>query len=320
MSSNYEIYRVPIRLETILVSDNIEPNVIDPVIEQLVRIQQLTGHSRFTIFTDWVEFIFTALQRNDQCYLDRIGSYRSDFDEETTHDVMAAYAGAFGELLVAIETTGDEVLGAVYEHWGLTSKDFGQHFTPHSLAHTMATMMMPDESDIREATLDDPLRILDPASGSGRLLVAAARQLATLDPEPPAVYTAIDIDRTCAQMTAINFALFGVPGWVIHGDALTLEIMNSWRILLGGAENDGVIQECDLMDVPVPGAAQAAEESRMNNAEVDQVSRDVDDSSVSEPPIGKSLEDAVDISTNQVKLSDIVDRTINHNRLDAESP
>lgn len=294
--------------ETSLMSDTLEPGVVDPILEVLERIKKMTGHSRYTVFTDWMGFMFSALEQNDPAYLDRVENYQTEYNEETVGDVMEAYASAFGELIFATDFAQNEVLGAVYERYGLTSKSFAQHFTPHNLATAMAAMLIPGEADIREATADDPLRILDPASGSGRLLVATASQLSTIAPETPTVFTAIDIDRVCAQMTAINYTLFGLPGWVIHGDALTMEVVNSWQILLGSKEEGGVIRECDLQSLPLPGTVRSKGNARTGNEMAGQISSGASDASISEPQVAESIEETADIATNQVRLSDILDR------------
>ena len=84
-------------------------------------------------------------------------------------------------------------------------------------------MALPDAESIREATPDDPFVIGAPACGSGRLLYYGVHYLRESTPETPVVAVARDIDATCARMATINFALWGMPAYVVHGNSLTYE-------------------------------------------------------------------------------------------------
>jgi ribosomal protein L11 methylase PrmA len=58
---------------------------------------------------------------------------------------------------------------------------------------------------VNYAASKEPLRILDPACGSGRMLLAAHRVNGTGHE-----YYGIDIDPTCAKVTALNLFLNGI--------------------------------------------------------------------------------------------------------------
>lgn len=95
-----------------------------------------------------------------------------------------------------------DVLGMAYEEFGMQNDAFGQHFTPHSAAAGMAEMLTTGEEP------DPPVTIADPACGSGRMLVLAARQhdVPTIcvgqDEDPLCRLNESDIDRSAAPSDA----------------------------------------------------------------------------------------------------------------------
>ena len=111
--------------------------------------------------------MLSALQRDDDAYLDTLGRY------DRGEHVPDLFATAFSELMVAMNETGRDVLGVAYEKFGMQTDAFGQHFTPHNVAATMAEIQTTADEN---GTQEEPVTIADPACGSGRMLVLAARQ------------------------------------------------------------------------------------------------------------------------------------------------
>ena len=77
-------------------------------------------------------------------------------------------ANAFGKLVMAMEETGQDVLGDIFTG-GITYGEKGQFFTPDPVCQLMAVLTVPDEPD------GEPKTVNDPACGSGRTLLAVAR-------------------------------------------------------------------------------------------------------------------------------------------------
>ena len=93
------------------------------------------------------------------------------------------------------------------------------------------------------------MTIVDPACGSGRLLVEAAKR------QPDAVYVGVDKDVTCVKMTALNLCLFNVDGYAVHGDSLTQEYHGAWQTTyspLGGSVRE--LDEAAVPDFEISGA------------------------------------------------------------------
>ncbi|WP_254810659.1 N-6 DNA methylase [Natronosalvus amylolyticus] len=221
------------------------------VLEPLERIEQ-RGFTRYEVFRDWVRLMLATLQRDDGQYLEVLDSYKRDGGvngnscnggghRERGDRNADLFAKAFGKLQQGMGETGRDVLGETYEAWGMQSDAFGQHFTPHPVARSMAAMQMGDSGGV-----EPPVTVCDPACGTGRLLVMGAREC-----EQATFCWGQDKDLLCAQMTALNFCFFNLEGVVVYGDTLTLERKRAWRThhsSVGGS----VVELEEPEAVPVP--------------------------------------------------------------------
>ncbi|MDS0283838.1 N-6 DNA methylase [Haloarcula onubensis] len=211
---------------TTLLKNDIRKRVTDP----LDSIHQETGDTPFRVFSDWVNLTLASFTGDEESYQKTLSRYRSNgFDEDAVDRLVNLHAEALGGLVLGLEESKEDILGGVYEHYGLTSDRFGQYFTPGPVSRAMAAMTIPDDAELREGTLDDPLVIGDISGcGSGRLIVDTARQLRVVAPEVPAVFLGYEKDSLCAKMAVINFVLNDVIGYVLLGDALKLKPQKVW--------------------------------------------------------------------------------------------
>jgi type I restriction-modification system DNA methylase subunit len=114
-------------------------------------------------------------------------------------------------LLSSAEREYVDVLGLVYMGLGAHDKRFGQFFTHPNIAAFMAEALI-------GAAESPPRRIIDPACGSGVMLLAYAGAVARRWPELIArneiEFIGIDSDEVCASMARLNLLLhgLGVPG------------------------------------------------------------------------------------------------------------
>lgn len=131
-----------------------------------------------------------------------------------------AFPFAFGALIEGMETTGQDILGDLFQG-GVTGGENGQFFTPEAICNLMAQMQI--EPDMLGK------KIHDPACGSGRTLLAAAKIARHNE------FSGCDVDIRCVHMTALNLALRGLRGFVVWGNSLTLETQRVYRIGFNGA-------------------------------------------------------------------------------------
>ena len=154
-------------------------------------------------------------------YLRIVGRYRADEVERFAH--------ALGALQLCFHTGGhDDVLGSVFMELELGNKWAGQFFTPYHLCQAMAAMTLQDAR--QRIDRDGFITVLDPATGGGAMLIAAAEYLAQQDIAVPLSMhaTAQDIDAKAARMTYVQLSLLGVPAVVVTGNTLTLEERERW--------------------------------------------------------------------------------------------
>ena len=106
-----------------------------------------------------------------------------------------------------------DILGDIYQEINATSSHAGQYFTPWHLACVAAQTVCGETLEsLRER--DEPLRISDPACGSGVMLLAAAAQLPREAVQRGWVrFYGQDIDATCVKMAQVNTMLYGLNGW-----------------------------------------------------------------------------------------------------------
>lgn len=202
-----------------------------PIIEPLETIER-RGFTRHNLFRDWLELILYALQRDDDAYLATLEKYKSEKSREEGDRNADLFSEAFGQLMRLTQESNLDVLGDVYEEFGMNSNHFGQYFTPHPTAKMLARVNVDDSHD------NPPVSIADPACGSGRLLIYAAREI---DEEVWAFGQ--DLDEMCAMISAINFTLFNLNGIIIQGDSLKLTKHRAWQT--GGSRLGGNIREID---------------------------------------------------------------------------
>lgn len=180
------------------------------------------------VFDDFLTMSIAACTQNivtgkswyEDEYLQTIATYK---DSELRHE----FPKAFGYLISEMEERhadtgrGNDVLGDFFEQ-NISNGRNGQYFTPYPVCRFMASIA-------NTTTTKESLRILDPACGSGRMLLASKSVHGTQHH-----YYGIDIDRTCVKMAALNLFLNGMwQSEVMCANALSPDdFVISYRISL----------------------------------------------------------------------------------------
>ncbi len=116
-------------------------------------------------------------------------------------------ARMFGNLVNAMEETKADFLGDYFMR-AITFGEHGQFYTPEHMTDMMAQIVGDGE---------DGTTVYDPACGSGRTLLSAAKV------NPRRTFVGQDLDHRCVKMAAINLAFYGLRGQVIQGNTLANE-------------------------------------------------------------------------------------------------
>lgn len=142
-------------------------------------------------------------------------------------DELLIFNEAFVSLVLDYEESSLEdgswkdCIGNLYEEMGMSNSRTGQFFTPESICNLMANMVI-DEENSRTVN--------DPSAGSSRNLIAHSR----LNTKNRFKYTyyAQDLDFRCVQMSVINFVMYGLSGYIVHQNSLSLEVFSGYKVYL----------------------------------------------------------------------------------------
>jgi len=164
------------------------------------------------VFSDFLAMLICAFSqgRMEKQYLETIRKYNKP------------HANIFSEALASlvIEMTGPDgagfvdVLGEFYEK-NLSFGRSGQFFTPQPICDMMAQLMSPEGFK---------KRVVDPACGSGRMLMAVAKI------NRVALFYGADNDMNCARMAVINLCLNSMFGEIAWMNSLTNQFYDGWEI------------------------------------------------------------------------------------------
>jgi hypothetical protein len=107
-------------------------------------------------------------------------------------------------------------LGELYQQ-AISSGHNGQYWTPEHMCDMMATITIGD-------TLLDGQTVCDPACGSGRMLLAAAKI------NRRAMLYGADLDITCCKTALVNMLLNSLKGEVAHMNTLSNDFYRGFKI------------------------------------------------------------------------------------------
>ena len=154
-----------------------------------------------SVFTDFLDISICTLSAGqyEEEYLSIVKRYKKE--------EVGLFCELFAHMIMVMDDNGaglTDCLGEFFEQ-NLSRGKHGQFFTPEHVCDFMAAIVNPEEND---------KRILDPACGSGRMLLSAAKI------NRNNYFFGADIDSTCCKMAAINLCLNGMIGEIAWMDSL----------------------------------------------------------------------------------------------------
>lgn len=151
-------------------------------------------------------------ETNETLYLETIKPY--------SKDELNEFAKALGLLqLNILDHPYSDIPGEFFTQY-ITKGQNGQFFTPEPICQFMAKITFDDRTTGK--------RVLDPACGSGRTLLSAAKT------NYRNYFFGADNDITCAKMATLNFFLNGLKGEVSWMNSLSNEWYGGWHINMDG--------------------------------------------------------------------------------------
>lgn len=178
-------------------------------------------HSSYgEVLSDWLDYAVACfLTTGDPETAQRL-ERRYGADYPLFEKIFREWVAVQGRMIVG---DGDwyDALGIFYEVVASRYKSswLGQFFTPTRLVDMMCLVHGAGPEQVGKG-----LRILDPCSGSGRMLVAWHAKA------PGNFQFGADVDPVCAKMTALNMLLHGCQGEAVCMNSLSLEWRFGYRV------------------------------------------------------------------------------------------
>lgn len=189
-------------------------------------------------------------------YMRVVDRYRRD--ERQLNMIREIYPSLIGIAWSAVKEGGVDFLGAVSSEMEILNSRIGQFFTPWNVTRMMAKMIV-GGTDIPEIVEGKGyVTILEPASGAGGMMLAAADEVQALgyDPGQHMLVNTIDISPMCFKMTYLQLAWRGIPALVQQGDTLRMQMVEgAWTpATVGFFGVHGRLFEAHPFDDSVEGA------------------------------------------------------------------
>jgi type I restriction enzyme M protein len=180
-------------------------------INNLVKLFERCAHRQnySAAFGDLLDFILIPLKMHDTAEGQQ--QALATLTEHPKRQQLVPLMTEVGELAEGF----CDPLGALYEQ--LISKGHnGQFFTPDPVAELLAKLTAAGEAQTGE-------RVLDPACGSGRMLLAAAKV------NRHRRFYGADIDPLCCKMALVNMLLNSLTGEIAHMDSLSNNFYTGYK-------------------------------------------------------------------------------------------
>lgn len=173
-------------------------------------------------------FDFRNYDKREKRYLEIINKY----DKQMQKLIVEVFTEIYQLLINQNENhVFNDYLGEIYMNSNTQNKKTGQFFTPYHLSKVTASLSI-NENIIKDIiTQNEVLTLLEPACGSGGMIVAAIELLSNkydFNYASNLFVDATDIDKRCVHMTYLQLAMLGVPAVIRHGDTLSLDIWDTW--------------------------------------------------------------------------------------------
>lgn len=190
----------------------------------------------YTVFKDFLVLVACAIsnavdknhyKEREELYLNTVKNYERQEVEE-----MAALFAKLTLLMQKCSEAGflDDVLGTVYTQGKFYSAHLGQFFTPYHIANFMAKINTSDLKNNAAYQKYGLLKVSEPTCGSGIMVLQLCQELKKegINYHNSVFVEAWDLDMVCALMAYIQFALYGIPAIVVHGNSITQERYSIW--------------------------------------------------------------------------------------------
>ncbi|WP_342644890.1 N-6 DNA methylase [Mucilaginibacter sp. CSA2-8R] len=168
------------------------------------------GQSLHTAFTDLLDWTLLPFKR----YADKLEQQKA-LDTYRNHPKVKQLV----ELITIIGELSEDIhdpLGELYMN-AISNGHNGQYFTPEPICDMMAAMQV-------DVDIEDGKKVLDPACGSGRMLLAVAKL------NRSCLLYGADLDITYCNMALVNMLLNSLQGEIAHMNSISNEFYTGYKV------------------------------------------------------------------------------------------
>ena len=168
------------------------------------------GQSLHTAFADILDWMLLPFKRYDTA-----AEQRGALEKYQSHP-NAQHLVKLITLIGELSENFRDPLGELFMQ-AISNGHNGQYFTPEHMCDMMAIMSLGEESK--------PLQtVCDPACGSGRMLLAAAKINRHM------LFYGSDLDINCVKMALLNMLLQSLTGEIAHMNTLSNEFYRGFKV------------------------------------------------------------------------------------------
>ncbi|RYG47367.1 SAM-dependent DNA methyltransferase [bacterium] len=153
-------------------------------------------------------------------YLEEVGRWEKD----EVHSFAQAFVEYCDELTTSGSPFEDRLGPLLMDRRANGDRQWrGEYHTPWSLCQMMARMTLPEPPE------DRPLEVLEPAAGTGAMILAIAEALkekgfGLLQMRA----TLVEIDADACRLAYVQLTINGIPCRVIHGNSISQAVWDEW--------------------------------------------------------------------------------------------
>ena len=168
------------------------------------------GNSLHNAFTELLDWTLLPFKKYDTCdeQNQALESYRTNPKVEQLVNLVT--------LIGDLSEDFNDPIGELYMQ-AISNGHNGQYFTPTPICEMITAMSIGD-------AFEDGQTVLDPACGSGRMLLAAGKMNRHFK-----LYGA-DLDSTCCKIALFNMLLNSLQGEITHMNSLSNEFYTGYKV------------------------------------------------------------------------------------------
>lgn len=232
---------------------------------------------RYEVFRDFVTLSALSVQNSMREFMpaDRYQALENEYlatVKRYDKEQAVEFAQLLGSLICLLEPEPRDILGQLCMELELGNTNTAQFFTPFEISELMARLTL--EANLE--SLSKPfITVCEPACGAGGMVLAFVKVMLSYGHNPASrVWVqAQDIDRTAALMCYLQMSLWHIPGVVVVGNTLAMEVreafytpahylgMWSYRLQRRTQEHAEEPRPANVQDVATVSASSASTET-----------------------------------------------------------